>query len=147
LDHENIEWRHRSHFFGLAAQAMRQILVDHARSRNYQKRGGEAERVSFDEAANFAEERAWELIALDEALQELAKFDLRKSRIVEMRYFGGLSGEETAEALGISTATVTRDWDVEFYATRVSKRLIAGNRSLTRAELHKLRGAIRRQAE
>lgn len=126
---------------------MRRILVDHARSRNYQKRGGKAERVSFDEAANFAEERAWELIALDEALQELAKFDLRKRRIVEMRYFGGLSGEETAEALGVSTSTVTRDWDVEFYATRVSKRLIAGNRSLTRAELHKLRGAIRRQAE
>lgn len=121
--------------------------MDHARSRNYQKRGGKAERVSFDEAANFAEERAWELIALDEALQELAKFDLRKRRIVEMRYFGGLSGEETAEALGVSTSTVTRDWDVEFYATRVSKRLIAGNRSLTRAELHKLRGAIRRQAE
>lgn len=111
VDHENIEWQNRSHFFGLAAQAMRRILVDHARSRNYQKRGGDAERVSFDEAANFAEERATELIALDEALQELAKLDPRKSRIVEMRYFGGLSGEETAEALGISTATVSRDWE------------------------------------
>ena len=111
VDHENIDWQNRSHFFGLAAQAMRRILVDHARSRNYQKRGGNAERVSLDEAANFAEERATELIALDEALQELAKLDPRKSRIVEMRYFGGLTGEETAEALGISTATVARDWE------------------------------------
>ena len=111
VDHENIDWQNRSHFFGLAAQAMRRILVDHARSRNYQKRGGNAERVSLDEAANFAEERATELIALDEALQELAKLDPRKSRIVEMRYFGGLTGEETAEVLGISTATVARDWE------------------------------------
>lgn len=111
VDHENIEWQNRSHFFGLAAQAMRRILVDHARSRNYQKRGGEAERVSLDEAATFAEERATELIALDEALQELAKLDARKSQIVEMRYFGGLTGEEVAEALGISTATVSRDWE------------------------------------
>ena len=111
VDHENIDWQNRSHFFGLAAQAMRRILVDHARSRNYQKRGGNAERVSLDQAANFAEERATELIALDEALQELAKLDPRKSRIVEMRYFGGLTGEETAEVLGISTATVARDWE------------------------------------
>ena len=111
VDHENIDWQNRSHFFGLAAQAMRRILVDHARSRNYQKRGGNAERVSLDEAANFAEERATELIALDDALQDLAKLDPRKSRIVEMRYFGGLTGEETAEVLGISTATVARDWE------------------------------------
>lgn len=111
VDHENIEWQNRSHFFGLAAQAMRRILVDHARSRNYQKRGGAVQQVSLDEAATLAEERAAELIALDEALQELAKLDPRKSRIVEMRYFGGLSGEETAEALGISTATVSRDWE------------------------------------
>ncbi|MBS1791365.1 MAG: sigma-70 family RNA polymerase sigma factor [Acidobacteria bacterium] len=111
VDHENIQWQNRSHFFGLAAQAMRRILVDHARSRNYQKRGGGAEQVSLDEAATLAEDRAAELIALDEALQELAKFDQRKSRIVEMRYFGGLSGEEVAEALGVSTATVSRDWE------------------------------------
>lgn len=111
VDHENIQWQNRSHFFGLAAQAMRRILVDHARSRNYQKRGGGAEQVSLDEAATLAEDRAAELIALDDALQELAKFDQRKSRIVEMRYFGGLSGEEVAEALGISTATVSRDWE------------------------------------
>ena len=111
VDHENIEWQNRSHFFGLAAQAMRRILVDHARSRNYQKRGGAAQQVSLDEAATLAEDRATELIALDDALQELAKLDPRKSQIVEMRYFGGLTGEEVSEALGISTATVSRDWE------------------------------------
>jgi len=111
VDHENIAWQNRSHFFGLAAQAMRRILVDHARSRNYQKRGGAAQQVSLDEAATLAEDRAAELIALDDALQELAKLDPRKSQIVEMRYFGGLTGDEVAEALSISTATVSRDWE------------------------------------
>ena len=110
VDHENIAWQNRAHFFGVAAQAMRRILVDHARTRNYQKRGGGAQQVSLDEAATLAEDRAAELIALDEALQELAKMDERKSRVVELRYFGGLSMEETAEALGISIPTVTRDW-------------------------------------
>jgi RNA polymerase sigma factor (TIGR02999 family) len=110
VDHENIDWQNRAHFFGVAAQAMRRILVDHARTRNYQKRGGGAQQVSLDEAATMAGDRAAELIALDEALQELAKIDERKSRVVEMRYFGGLSLEETAEALGVSIPTVTRDW-------------------------------------
>ncbi|MGH9755417.1 MAG: sigma-70 family RNA polymerase sigma factor [Blastocatellia bacterium] len=110
VDHENIEWQNRAHFFGVAAQAMRRILVDHARTRNYQKRGGAAQRVSLDEAATLAEEQAAELIALDEALKELAKIDPRKCRIVEMRYFGGLSVEETAETLGVSVTTVARDW-------------------------------------
>jgi RNA polymerase sigma-70 factor, ECF subfamily len=110
VDHENIEWQNRAHFFGVAAQAMRRILVDHARSRNYQKRGGGAQQVSLDEAMTLAEDRAAELLALDEALQELAKMDERKSRVVELRYFGGLSLEETAEALGVSVPTVTRDW-------------------------------------
>ena len=111
VDHEQIEWQNRAHFFGVAAQAMRRILVDHARSRNYQKRGGAARQVSLDEAATLAVERAEELIALDEALQELAKLDPRKSRVVELRYFGGLSLEETAEVLDISIPTVTRDWN------------------------------------
>jgi RNA polymerase sigma factor (TIGR02999 family) len=111
VDHENIEWQNRAHFFGVAAQAMRRILVDHARTRNYQKRGGGAQQVSLDEAATLTEDRAAELIALDEALQELAKMDERKSRVVELRYFGGLSLEETAEALGVSIPTVTRDWN------------------------------------
>ena len=111
VDHENIAWQNRAHFFGVAAQAMRRILVDHARSRNYQKRGGGAQQVSLDEAMTLAGDRAAELIALDDALRELAKMDERKSRVVELRYFGGLSLEETAEALGVSIPTVTRDWN------------------------------------
>lgn len=111
VDHENIAWQNRAHFFGVAAQAMRRILVDHARTRNYAKRAGAAKLVSLEEAATVVEERAAELIALDDALQELAKIDLRKSRVVELRYFGGLSVEETAEALGISAITVMRDWN------------------------------------
>lgn len=111
IDHENIPWQNRAHFFGVAAQAMRRILVDHARSRSYLKRGGAAQRVSFDEAATLAEDRAAELVALDDALQELAKFDPRKCLVVELRYFGGLSMEETAEAAGVSVPTVTRDWN------------------------------------
>jgi RNA polymerase sigma-70 factor, ECF subfamily len=111
VDHENIEWQNRAHFFGVAAQAMRRILVDHARTRNYQKRGGGAQQVSLDEAMTLAGDRAAELIALDDALRELAKMDERKSRVVELRYFGGLSLEETAEALSVSIPTVTRDWN------------------------------------
>jgi RNA polymerase sigma factor (TIGR02999 family) len=111
VDWQNVHWQNRAHFFGVAAQAMRRILVDHARSRNYLKHGGGARQVSLDEAATLAEERAAELIALDEALRELAKMDERKSRVVELRYFGGLSVEETAEALGVSIPTVTRDWN------------------------------------
>jgi RNA polymerase sigma factor (TIGR02999 family) len=111
VDHENIDWQNRAHFFGVAAQAMRRILVDHARSRSYLKRGGAVKQVSLDEAATLAEDRAGELIALDEALKELAKMDPRKSSVVELRYFGGLSLEETAEALAISIPTVTRDWN------------------------------------
>jgi RNA polymerase sigma-70 factor (ECF subfamily) len=111
VHHENIEWQNRAHFFGVAAQAMRRILVDHARSRNYQKRGGGAQQVSLDEAMTLAGDRAAELIALDDALRELARMDERKCRVVELRYFGGLSLEETAEALGVSIPTVTRDWN------------------------------------
>jgi len=111
VDHENIDWQNRAHFFGVAAQAMRRILVDHARTRSYQKRGGAAQQVSLDEAATLSEERPGELIALDEALDELAKMDERKCRVVELRYFGGLSVEETAEALGVSIPTVVRDWN------------------------------------
>jgi RNA polymerase sigma factor (TIGR02999 family) len=111
IDHENIAWQNRAHFFGVAAQAMRRILVDYARSRHRLKRAGAARQVSLDEAATVAKEQAAELIALDDALQELAKVDLRKCRVVELRYFGGLSLEETAEALGVSCMTVTRDWN------------------------------------
>src|SRR5262245_9026734 len=110
VDHENIEWQNRAHFFSVAAQAMRRILVDYARTRNYQKRGAGAQHVSLEEAAMVTEEHAAAMIALDDALEALAKIDERKCRVVELRYFGGLSVEETAEALSVSVQTVGRDW-------------------------------------
>ncbi len=110
VDHKGMRWQNRAHFYGVAAQAMRRILVDHARSRNYAKRGGAAQMVELDEAATVAEKQAAELVALDDAMTGLAAIDPRKSRVVEMRYFGGMSVEETAEALGVSTVTVMRDW-------------------------------------
>ena len=111
VDHKGIRWQNRAHFFGVAAQAMRRILVDNARARKYVKRGGGAIHIPLDAAHEIARMRASELIALDDALIDLAAFDPRKSRVVELRYFGGLSIVETAEVLGISTATVTRDWE------------------------------------
>jgi len=110
IDHKHMRWENRAHFFAVAAQAMRRILIDHARARNATKRGGEAVRVSLEEATTLAAERSAELIALDEALNELARFDERKSRVVELRYFGGLSVEETAHVLEVSTVTVMREW-------------------------------------
>ncbi|HXI90958.1 MAG TPA: sigma-70 family RNA polymerase sigma factor [Blastocatellia bacterium] len=110
IDHKNMRWENRAHFYAVAAQAMRRILVDHARSRGYAKRGGGALKVSFDEAVIGAEERGAELIALDDALQDLAELDPRKSQVVELRYFGGLSVEETAEVIGVSSVTVMREW-------------------------------------
>jgi len=103
-------WQNRAHFFGVASQAMRQVLVDYARSRRYAKRGGGERPVSLDEAAVITEERAAELVELDDALKALARVDLRKSQIVEMRYFGGLSVKETADVLKVSPDTVMRDW-------------------------------------
>jgi RNA polymerase sigma factor (TIGR02999 family) len=110
LDQQEMGWQNRAHFFAIAAQMMRRILVDHARARHYQKRGGGAQRVSFDEALVVSNERAAEVVALDEALTSLAEFDPRKSQMVELRFFGGLSIEETAEVLGVSPGTVMRDW-------------------------------------
>ena len=105
------ELQNRAHFFAVMAQVMRHVLIDHARRRRYDKRGGaDALQVPLDEAAVMTIERAAELIALDEALSELMKLDRRKARIVELRYFGGLSIEETAAALEISPMTVRRDW-------------------------------------
>jgi len=110
----DIAWQNRSHFYAVTAQVMRRILIDHARRRQYIKHGGDAQRVSFDaaisEAGLMSQPRAAELLALDEALDELAKLDPRKSRVVELRYFGGLSLEETAKTLDISLMTVRRDW-------------------------------------
>lgn len=108
---QEIDWQGRAHFLGVAAQAMRRVLVDYARSRNYQKRGGQAVHVEIEAAATVALTQAGELVALDDALQGLEKLDPRKSRVVELRYFGGLSVEETAEVLGISVPTVVRDWN------------------------------------
>src|SRR2546422_238955 len=107
---QKVNWQNRSHFFGIAAELMRRILVDYARQRQYGKRGGGAQQVELNEAMLMARERSRELVALDEALKELAKFDQRKSRVVELRFFGGLSVEETAEVLKISVNTVKRDW-------------------------------------
>ncbi|HWQ32272.1 MAG TPA: sigma-70 family RNA polymerase sigma factor [Blastocatellia bacterium] len=108
---EEKRWENRAHFFGVAAQAMRHILVDYARARGAAKRGGAARAVSLEEAAIVSDERAAELVALDEALAELALLSPRQSQVVELRYFGGLSVTETAEVLQISTDTVTRDWN------------------------------------
>jgi RNA polymerase sigma factor (TIGR02999 family) len=107
-----VNWQGRSHFFGIAAQLMRRILIDHARGRLREKRGGAKEALPLDEALVFSPEHSEELVRLDEALQRLAKLDARQSRIVELRSFGGLSVEETAEFLGISRKTVKRDWSV-----------------------------------
>ena len=107
---QNVPWQNRAHFFGVAAEMMRRILIDHARKHQAQKRGSGGIKISLDEAIDVADERAAELIALDEAMKALAEFDLQKSRIVELRFFGGLSIEETAEVLGIGTATVIRQW-------------------------------------
>lgn len=107
---KHVHWRNRAHFFGIAAQMMRRILVDHARSRHYAKRGGSAIQVSFEEALLVSNERSAEVIALDAALKNLAKIDARKSQVVELRFFGGLSIEETAEVLKASPGTVMRDW-------------------------------------
>ena len=110
----NITWQNRAHFYAVTAQVMRRILIDHARRRQYVKHGGETQRVALEEAVAevglMSQPRAAELLALDEALDELARLDPRKSRVVELRYFGGLSLEETAKVLNVSLMTVRRDW-------------------------------------
>jgi len=110
VDLRRIQWQDRAHFLSLSARLMRRILVDHARSRNYQKRGGGAMNVTLDEALVGSAERGADLLALDDALQSLARQDPRKSQVVELRFFGGLSVDETAEALKVSPETVLRDW-------------------------------------
>ncbi|HEV2799750.1 MAG TPA: sigma-70 family RNA polymerase sigma factor [Pyrinomonadaceae bacterium] len=112
IDQRRVSIENRAQFFGLAATLMRHILVDHARARAAGKRGGSQHVLSLDEARVAVEERAAELVALDEALKSLAEIDPRKSRVVEMRFFGGLSVEETARALGVSDKTVMRDWRI-----------------------------------
>jgi RNA polymerase sigma-70 factor, ECF subfamily len=110
---KEVEWQNRRHFFAIASTAMRRILVDHARERNREKRGGSEENLPLDIALNVsASEKSIDLIALDEALNCLAKMNERQARVVELRYFSGLSNDETAEVLGVSNATVRNDWNL-----------------------------------
>ena len=110
VDQPQIRWENRNHFFGIAARLMRRILVDDARKRNSAKRGGSLIQVPLDEAAGLAQEQSANVTALDEALQRLETIDARQGRIVELRFFGGLSIEETANVLQVSPGTVMRDW-------------------------------------
>ena len=110
IDWKNVRWQNRAHFFAVSAQLMRRILVDFARDKKYQKRGGDALRVSLSEATVFTNPRSQDLVVLDEALSALGKIDPRKGQVVEMRFFGGLSVKEVAEVLKVSEETVMRDW-------------------------------------
>ena len=110
VDQRDVHWQSRAHFFGIAAQMMRRILVDYARKRRFAKRGGNQLQVSLNEELVAANQRSAEVVLLDDALTQLAEIDERKSKVVELKFFGGLSIEETAEALGVSPGTVMRDW-------------------------------------
>jgi RNA polymerase sigma factor (TIGR02999 family) len=110
IDQREVNWQNRAHFFGIASNMMRRILIDHARAHATEKRGGAAIRLSVDDVQIPLDQRAADFLALDEALKELAKFDERKARIVEMRFFGGLTDEEIAEVLSVTSRTVWRDW-------------------------------------
>jgi RNA polymerase sigma factor (TIGR02999 family) len=110
VDQTRVDWKNRAHFFGVAAQLMRRILVEHARGHNAQKRGGAVSKISLEEVVNHLPQKELTLVALDDALQELERLDSRQSRIVELRFFGGLTTEETSEVMAISTATVEREW-------------------------------------
>jgi len=127
LDVQHVSWQNRAHFLAMAARLMRRILVDAARSKRNQKRGGEAIRVTFDEGMAVANEDTHDLVAINDALDALARVDERKSRVIELRFFGGLSVEETAVALRVSPDTVTRDW-------RLAKTMLL--RELRRADSH-----------
>lgn len=110
VDQTQVNWQNRAHFFGMAAQMMRRILVDHARAHKAGKRGADYQKLSLDEHLDKAVERSAELVSLDEALTELSTVDEMKARIVELRYFGGLTVEETAEVLGVTPVTINRHW-------------------------------------
>lgn len=110
VDQNAVRWQNRAHFFAVCAQMMRRILVDHARGRQAQKRGGVAHKLSLDEIGELVDAQQVDIVALDDALQELARIDDTQARVVELRFFGGLSIEEVAEVLGSSRATVNREW-------------------------------------
>jgi RNA polymerase sigma-70 factor (ECF subfamily) len=127
VDSKRVRWQNRVHFFAVCAQLMRRILVDHARARRSLKRGGKAVHVTLEDAPVGSPPPDEDLLALDEALTRLAAIDMRKSRVVELRHFGGLSVEETAEALGVSTDTVMRDWKMaKLWLLRELKRGATG---------------------
>jgi RNA polymerase sigma factor (TIGR02999 family) len=110
LEQRNVDWQNKVHFFSIAAEMMRRILVNYAIQRNAKKRGDGAAKIALDEALNFSKEKELDLVILDETLNELAKFDPDQAKIVELRFFAGLTIEETAQALGISDSTVKREW-------------------------------------
>jgi RNA polymerase sigma factor (TIGR02999 family) len=112
VDQRNVQWQNRAHFFGIAAQMMRRILVDHARTKKRVKRGGSDIKVSLDDAKVAGKGQDLDVVEVDEALTRLAKIDEQQSRVVELRFFSGLTVEETAEVMGISPATVKRDWSM-----------------------------------
>lgn len=112
IDWKNVRWQNRAHFFGVSAQLMRRILVDFARSRHYRKRGDGMQALTLDEAAIVSDDKGSDIVALDEALTSLAQLDSRQSKVVELRFFGGLNIEETAEVLKVSPGTVRRDWSL-----------------------------------
>jgi RNA polymerase sigma factor (TIGR02999 family) len=112
INQRDVKWQNRAHFFAIAAKLMRRILLDHAKAQHRAKRGGDAQHVSLSEAIISSDKPSGELIALDDALNKLAEIDLQKSKIVEMRYFGGLTMEEIAEVLGISAVSVRRHWSM-----------------------------------
>lgn len=124
VDQQQVDWKNRSQFLGLAAQMMRRILVNHARDRAVQKRGGDAKRVSLSIVGDSGDHPDIDLIALDQALNQLSELDARKGRIVELKFFGGMTTEETAEVLKISTATVEREWN---HARAWLYRAVTGN--------------------
>lgn len=133
IDVANVDWRHRAHFFAVSSQIMRRILLDRARRRTAAKRGGKAPGVNLDEIPDLSSYRARELIALDDALNVLAAADPRKARVIELRFFGGLTAEETAEVLKVSPDTVLRDWKLarawlltELAAKNAQRRLYFG---------------------
>ncbi len=112
VDQTRVNWQNRAHFFAVAASMMRRILVDHARSHNAQKHGGRRQKLSLDEAISFSKGKDLDIVALDDALGDLARLDPEQSRIVELRFFGGLTLEETAEVTGVSLSTVRREWEM-----------------------------------
>lgn len=130
LDCGKVKWQDRAHFFAISAQLMRRILIDFARSRGYLKRGGAAPHISLDEAPSVCGEPDLDLVALDDALKALAAVDERKSKVVELKFFGGLSAEETAEVLHVSSDTVIRDW-------RLAKIWLLRELSHTRVEIER----------